>query len=61
MKKRVTVILEVENDDEFNLTDEFIKNDLESEINCASNYYDFVSITIEEVKSSLEVKDANNN
>lgn len=61
MKKRITLVLEVENDDKFNLTDDFIKNDLETEINCASNYYDFVNITIEETESSLEVKDANNN
>ena len=52
MKKRVTVVLEVESDDEFNLTDEFIRNDLETEINCASNSYDFISMTFEEIKNS---------
>lgn len=46
MKKRVTVVLEVESDDEFNMDDRFIKHDLEREINCASNSYEVVSIEI---------------
>lgn len=45
-KKVVTVVLEVESDDDYMMTDEFIKNDLEQEINCASNSYKVVSITI---------------
>lgn len=45
-KKVVTVVLEVESDDDYMMTDDFIKNDLEQEINCASNSYSVVSITI---------------
>ena len=52
MKKRITLVLEVESDDEFNLTDEFIRNDLETEINCASNSYDFITMTFDEIKNS---------
>jgi len=47
MKKRVTVVLEVESDDEFNMDDKFIKNDLEQEINCASNWYEIIDIKTE--------------
>ena len=47
MKKRVTVVLEVESDDELNMDDKFIKHDLEQEINCASNYYEVVDIKTE--------------
>ena len=50
MKKIITVILEVESNDEFMITDDFIRNDIETEINCASNSYDVVSITIEQVR-----------
>lgn len=44
MKKKVTIVLEVENDDDTMMADAFIKNDLEIEINCASNYYEITSI-----------------
>ena len=40
MKKRVILILEVESDDETNMKDEFIRLDLEGEINCCSNFYE---------------------
>ena len=50
MKKRVTVVLEVESDDEFNMDDKFIKHDLEQEINCASNSYEVVSIESEVIE-----------
>ena len=45
-KKVVTVVLEVESDDDYMMTDDFIKTDLEQEINCASNSYRVVSITM---------------
>ena len=47
MKKRVTIVLEVESDDEINMSDIFIRNDLEQEINCASNFYDIVDFKTE--------------
>jgi len=47
MKKRVIVTLEVETDDEINISDEFIQNDLKQEINSASNCYDIISIQTE--------------
>lgn len=50
MKKKITVILEIESDDEFMMNDEFIKSDLMAEINCASNSYDFISIDIEKMQ-----------
>ena len=46
IKKTITIALEVESDDEYMMSDEFIKTDLEREINCASNFYDVVSINI---------------
>ena len=49
MKKRVIVILEVESEDDMNISDEFIKNDLEQEISCASNYYETISIQTTEI------------
>ena len=50
MKKIITVVLEVESNDKFMITDDFIRNDIEAEINCASNSYEVVSITIEQVR-----------
>lgn len=50
MKKRVTIVLEVETDDDVTITDRFIKKDLETEINCASNWYEFISFKTEEIK-----------
>lgn len=49
MRKRITVVLEVDTEDEQMQTDDFIKEDLEREINCASNLYDIKSIEIEEL------------
>lgn len=43
MKKRIMIVLEIESNDEYMLSDEFIKNDLKQEINCASNSYKIVS------------------
>lgn len=45
MKKTITIVLETESDDEYMMSDEFIKTDLEQEINCASNNYAVISIT----------------
>lgn len=42
IKKRVTLVLEVESEDEHDMTDDYIEKDLRSEINCASNYYEVV-------------------
>ncbi len=50
MKRRITLVLEVENDEPLDLTDEFIRNDLETEIRCASNSYDFISFKFEDIK-----------
>lgn len=47
MKKRVTIVMEVESDDEINMSDNFIRSDLEQEINCASNYYDIIDFKTE--------------
>lgn len=44
MKKRIIVTLEIDTDDEYMLSDNFIKKDLEQELNCASNYYEIISI-----------------
>ena len=49
MKKRITVILEINTNDEVMASDDFIKKDLEQEINCASNYYEIISIETKEV------------
>ena len=49
MKKRVVIVLEVDTDDEQMQTDDFIRADLEREINCASNYYDVILIETEEL------------
>lgn len=49
MKKYITIILEVDTDDKTMITDDFIKNDLEQEINCASNSYDIISIETKEL------------
>lgn len=54
MKKQITVVLEVESDDEFMMTNEFIENDLKAEIGCASNIYDVVSITQEGITPNLD-------
>lgn len=48
-KKFIVVVLELDTDDEKMRSDEFIEEDLKREINCASNFYDVKSVTIEEV------------
>ena len=50
MKKRVTVVLEVESDDEINMNNKFIKNDFEQEINCTTNWYEVISIETEVIE-----------
>lgn len=52
MKKRVTVVLEVETDDEYMLRDDVIERDLQREINCACNSYDIVDFKTEIVKEA---------
>lgn len=47
MKKWVTVIMTIESEDEINMSDEFIKNDLEQEISSTSNSYEIKCINIE--------------
>lgn len=49
MKKHIIIILEVDTDDKQMQTDDFIKEDLEREINCASNFYDIKSIEIKQL------------
>lgn len=47
MEKRIRIILILEteiNDDALTNTDEFIKDDLLSEIGCACRHYDFVAM-----------------
>lgn len=44
MKKQVTVVMIVESEDEINMSDCFIRQDLEQEIACASNYYEIIDI-----------------
>ena len=43
MKKRVTVVLEVETDDEYMLRDDVIERDLQREINCACKSYEWIA------------------
>ena len=50
MKKRVTVVLEVESDDEYYLDDKFIKHDLEQEIRCTTNWYEVISVKTEVIE-----------
>ena len=49
MKNHIIIILEVDTDDKQMQTDDFIKEDLEREINCASNSYDIKSIEIKQL------------
>lgn len=60
MKKRITVVLYVETNDEIMVSDGFILNDLRREINCASNFYDVESITIEDLTSAQPEKRTKN-
>jgi len=48
-KKEITVVMECESYDELNLREDFIKNDLEQEINCCSNFYEIKSITFKDI------------
>ena len=49
MKKRITIVLEVETEDPVMMTDDFIKNDLECEISCASDAYEIITIETTEL------------
>ena len=49
MKKQIIVVLEIEKDDEVMMSDDFIKRDLECEIDCTSNSYEIVSIDIKDI------------
>lgn len=48
MEKEIIVKIKYEFDESHDIsnTDEFIINDLETEINCCSNYYNIISIDI---------------
>lgn len=48
-RRQITVVLECESNEEYNLNEDYIKEDLEREINCCSNSYDIKSITIKEI------------
>lgn len=50
MKKKIIVILEVESDDNSMLSEEYIRNDLATEINCASNCYDVISVQVNDTE-----------
>ena len=50
MHKRITVILETASDDEYMLSDEFIENDIKTELNCASNFYVVMDLKTEEIE-----------
>ena len=52
MKKRVTLVLEVESDDDYMLRDDVIGRDLQREINCACNSYDIVDFKTEVIKEA---------
>ena len=64
MKKKVILTLEVESDDMTVLSDDFIRNDLEREINCCSNTYEITDFwalnewTKEEIEAIERVADA---
>jgi hypothetical protein len=49
MKKQITMILEVDSDDETMISDKFIQNDIMAEIGCASNTYELVSFKSETI------------
>ena len=49
MKKQIKLMLEMESDDEFDLHDNWIKEDLEREITCCCNHYDIVGFETKEV------------
>lgn len=47
MKKRIIIVLETESEDYDMMTDDFIKDDLEMEINCTTNMYEIISFETE--------------
>ena len=49
MKKKITLILEMEESDKLFSSDKFILEDLKREINCCTNLYDFIDCQIEEI------------
>lgn len=51
MKKQINLVLEVESDDAYMISDDFIKHDIATELNCASNFYILKSISIKEVSN----------
>ena len=59
MKKQVTVVMIVESEDEINMSDCFIRQDLEQEIACASNYYEIVDIKTEVINEMDELTKKN--
>lgn len=54
MKKRVTIVLEVESEDEINMDDKFIRQDLEQEISCASNRYEVISFRTQKREKEMK-------
>ncbi len=52
MKKTIVITLEVESHNENSLTDNFIKHDIEQELNCASNNYELISMTTEQLSNT---------
>ena len=50
MEKQVTIVMVVESEDEINMSDWFIRQDLEQEIACASNYYEVIDFKTEILK-----------
>ena len=50
MKKRITVVLTLDTNDEHMFTDNFIEQDIKSELHCASNFYNFESITMDTIE-----------
>ena len=47
MKKRITIVLEIDTDDKQMISDDFITEDLTQEIGCASNTYKIKSVETE--------------
>lgn len=50
MKKQIIITLEVEDTDEYFMSDKFIKNDLECEIACCTNPYETKDIQITQIE-----------
>ena len=45
MKKIVTLVMAVENEDDSGMSDEFIEADLRAEIWCACNWYEIIEFS----------------